>query len=478
MPRMKVVRSVACCVLGALIAAPALMGKVYIRWTLNDVPKRQILGVSELVIPWSAAAQTLAAAAEKQGYRVYWEATLAESGTAAEAGNNSGVEGIILKGDVTEEAQLQARVADLRHKYPKMKILALSGGGKQPQMRGWLVFQRNGILQVSSPSSQPWLDQNLAVIRYQRAFAPNQAPLYTFAWDASDPIFKQYGPTPVDYSLAIAEAGAFHADLVLELHERQEKDLLRGDTQALAAWEPVKRSIAFYQGSGGGEESSAVGILTGDYDTSYEATNLMARHNIPFRVLKSEGARGQDLAGFSVVVAFATLTKEQVEAIRAYAERGGTAVLVNLPGTYPWYSASPAKKSEHSTTYSAGKGRVIELDEPVGDPETFAQDIRRLMTKQQIPVSLWNSLTTLVAEYPGEKADSATVELVNYSEEPTQVQVQLRGAFASLRYESPELGCCQELKPSHVDGFTEFVVPNVITGGRVHLQAHGEHAPK
>jgi hypothetical protein len=63
------------------------------------------------------------------------------------------------------------------------------------------------------------------------------------------------------------------------------------------------------------------------------------------------------------------------------------------------------------------------------------------MVKARIPVSLWNSLTTLVAAYPGEKPGETIVELVNYSEEPTQVQVQVKGTFGSARYESPDRAC-------------------------------------
>jgi len=46
----------------------------------------------------------------------------------------------------------------------------LISSGKQPQMRGRLVVNRNGILQVSSPSSQPWLDTNLAAVRLAETF--------------------------------------------------------------------------------------------------------------------------------------------------------------------------------------------------------------------------------------------------------------------------------------------------------------------
>jgi hypothetical protein len=211
-------------------------------------------------------------------------------------------------------------------------------------------------------------------------------------------------------------------------------------------------------------------VLTNDYDSSYEAINLMARHNIPYRVLHSADVKVRDLEGFEMVIAFATPSEELTANIRAFAERGGVAVLVNVPGAYPWDSSAPANTTAHSVSYTVGKGRVIELGEAVTDPETFARDVRRLMVKEQIPVSLWNSLTTLVTTYPGQKPGEVIVELVNYDEEATQVQVQVRGNFGAVAVESPERGCCQALRAAQLDGFTEFVVPDVLIGARVHLQ--------
>jgi len=169
---------------------------------------------------------------------------------------------------------------------------------------------------------------------------------------------------------------------------------------------------------------------------------------------------------------------ELTKAIEAFLERGGIAVLVDQRGDFPWHSSQPAKTNTHAVSYDVGKGRVIELGEPVTDPETFAEDIRRLMVKQRIPVSVWNSLTTLVVAYPGEKADEVVVELVNYAEESLEVQVQVKGNFESVRFASPERGCCENLKPSGVDGFTEFVVPHLVIGGRVYLSASENAKPK
>jgi len=467
-------RSLGCMLLLGTLLAQAGAAKVYLRWTQKALPPAKTVGVEDLVIPWGNDAQDLMTEAKKQGYRVFLEVKLPDAQTAAGAGLKADISGMILAADAKEQNQLAEGVQKLRAAYPRLKILALNAGGKQPEMRGWLVFKKDGILQVSSPTSQPWVDANLTLVLYDRAFQATQAPLYTFSWDVSDPLVKLQGPSPLDYSLAIAEAGAYHADLLLELYEKQQQGLAQGDKQALADWQQVRRYLEFYDRATAqtSQRQARVGVLASeDYDTPYETMNLMARHNIPFRVLRSSEVTARDLDQLDVLIAFAPLSKELTEGIAAFAERGGTAVLVNLHGRYPWDSSAPQKTSDHSVAYTVGKGRVIELGEAVTDPETFAQDVRRLMTKEQIPVSLWNSLTTLVVSYPGEKAGETTVELVNYAEETTQVQVQVKGKFASARYESPERECCETLQVSQADGFTEFVVPDVLVGARVHLTA-------
>src|SRR5438105_2534462 len=126
--------------------------------------------------------------------------------------------------------------------------------------------------------------------------------------------------------------------------------------------------------------------------------------------------------------------------------------------------------SEQSVSYAVGKGRMIELSEPVTDPESFAQDIRRLIDHHKIRISLWNALTTVAVLYRPTGTPRRIVELLNYAEEPLQVQVQVKGSFRSIRFESPEQGCCESLKPTVRDGFTEFVVPSLNLTGRVYLQ--------
>jgi len=475
--RKKFLRLIWLCV----VLAPASQGEVLVRWTTHEMPSAKTLGVTGMVIP-SNADGNLLEAARNEGYRVYVEATADSLATVAEAFSKEVVAGIILEIEPAKRKGLKDTLEKVRSAHPQLRVLVLDTRGKQPDMKGWLVFKKDGILQVSSPTSQPWIDSNLPLVRFERSFEPAETPLYTFSWDLSDPVQQKLGPTSPDCSLAVAEAGAFHADLLLEIPENQQKALAQGNAQALKNWAQVRTYLEFYgrgQHDRASEIPARVGVVTDDYDLSYEALNLMARHNIGFRVLNASAARkANSFEELDILVVFSNPDAELTKSFAEFAEGGEIVVLVNLRGDFPWHASPPTKTNPHSVSYDVGKGRVIELGEAVTDPETFAQDIRRLMTKQRIPVSLWNSLTTLVAAYPGPAAGETVLELVNYAEETVEAQVQVQGNFDSVRFESPEHGCCETLKPSHVDGFTEFVVPDLVIGGRVHLSAKSSGADR
>jgi len=47
------------------------------------------------------------------------------------------------------------------------------------------------------------------------------------------------------------------------------------------------------------------------------------------------------------------------------------------------------------------------------------------------------------------------------------------GLLLNSGYENPEHGCGENLKPARNAGFTEFVIPWLKIGGRVHLSPAG-----
>ena len=454
-----------------LIASGAA-GKVLLRWTQSNIPAAKNLGVDELAIPWNADAKKLAVIAREKGYRVYLEVVPQQANTVAETEANAGIAGLLLAPALGEEQAAEKLIEKLRSSYPKLTFRLLFSHEKQPKMRGHLLFENNGTVQASSPTEQPWVDSNLASIRFAQAFHSDTRPLYSFAWENSDPLQKQLGPRAAEYALAIAEAGASHADLVLDLPENLQNSLANDKSEAWATWKQVEPFVDFYNREDGDtfQSVASVAVWTDGQQSSYEPVNLMARHNIPFRLFTKEQLNSDSLEDMDLLVAFLTPEKEQVAIISRYASAGGTVVLVGARGSFPWQSTDPVRHADQLKVFSFGKGEIIEFSGPIVNPETFAQDVRRLMTKGKVPVSLWNSLTTLVIPYRDPRTDQIVLELINYEAEPLQVQVQVKGTFASIRYESPEQVCCEALAPHLVDGFTEFVVPLVI-GGRVHLQA-------
>jgi len=445
---------------------------VFLRWTDHDVPPTKNLGLEDLVISWNDGAPSLLESARRQGYHVYLEATPQQAAAAADAGKNIAA-GILVKVSPSEQTDVDATLQSLRSLYPKLTFLILNPG-KQPQMRGTLVLNKNGVLEVSSPTAQPWLDTNLALVRIEQALHRGQVPLYSFEWELTDSLQRLQGPKVEDYLLAVAEAGAFHADLVLSLHDNLQKALAHNDADGMNLWRQMQRYLEFYSRPIGPrvESTANIGVLAGDYKKSYELINLLARHNIPFRILRSTELTLDRLTEFDVLIVLASAIQQNVKSVTDFAARGGIAILVDSPGRYQSQSARRLQTGGHWVSYTAGKGRVIELSEPIPDPETFAQDIRRLMDKQKVLISLWNALTTVAVPYRQAHDGVTMLELVNYAQEPLRVQVQVKGSFHSIRYETPERGCCETLTPVQRDGFTEFVIPELRIGGRVHLK-HG-----
>jgi len=451
-----------------LLPAPT-WGKVLVRWTEEALPGTP-LGIRELVIPWNRRA--LLDRAHARGYRVYAEVPFAQVSTAAQRLAQEPIAGLAVDaGNVPDAAR---EIEKLRGDHGKLKMLLILDG-KQPQMRGQTLVTRNGVLEVSSPTAQPWLDSNLARVRFQQESRPGETFLYSFAWELKDTLQQENGPVVEDYALAIAESGAIHADLLLPVDERLEKALLRNESGAWSSWKRLTPYLEFAARDPLDRLSpwSNVAVIAGDYDTAYEPMNLMARHNIPFRVVSGE-VTGRALEGISLVAALTAPDEGAARVLNRFAQQeGGTVILVDAHGKYPWQSTASTQTAEHAVSYAAGKGRVIELSEPVSNPETFAQDVRRIAPKDSILISLWNALTTIAVPYRDERTGKVVVELVNFAGEPMRIQVQVKGAYSSVRYETPDRGCCRDLSPVEHDGFTDFVVPSLRMAGRVHLESGG-----
>jgi hypothetical protein len=456
-------------VLLLVVLVPSAWGRVLLHWTKLTVPPAQAVGITQLVITWNSNSSAFVKTARQQGYSVYVEASPEQIPQIA-AVSQKLVAAIIVEITPPQMPQADGILKRLQASYPSLTFLLLDPNGKQPQMKGTMVVKREGVLEITSPTAQPWLDSNAPLVRFEQGFRPAQIPLYTFAWDRSDPLQQKQGPTAEDYSLAIAEAGALHADLILNIPEELQTALVDKETSAWALWKDIIPCLEFASSSRDSQPEANIGVVTDDYESAYEPMNLMARHNIPFRVLPATSLNTNRLRGLKIVLLFTAPPAQAAREVTDFASSGGTVVAVGLAGPYPWQTAPATRAAEHAMSYSIGKGKVFELSEPVSDPETFAQDVRRLIKEQDVLLSLWNALTTIGFPYRNPKTRTTVLELVNYSGEPLRLQGRVKGSFASIRLQSPRNGCCQSVHPVQRDGFTEFVIPELRTTVRVSLR--------
>ena len=168
-----------------MMCSTAAWSSVFVRWTQPDLPPARDLGISDLVVSWDRGTSSFVKAAHSQGYRVYAEVTLQQAATAAESAEERGLAGLVLDVADSDRAAGESAFQQLRSAHPNVRFLVLNQG-KQPQMRGSLVIKRGSVLEVSSPTAQPWIDTNLALIRVQQRSNPGQLPLYSFSWNGSN----------------------------------------------------------------------------------------------------------------------------------------------------------------------------------------------------------------------------------------------------------------------------------------------------
>jgi hypothetical protein len=450
---------------GFVLTASA-RAEVLVRWDRDQVPSPDTLGVSTLVVP--AKNKAAAQRALEQGYAVVLEVEAA--GLAAFAAPAGRVTGVIVKGTA---ARAQVSALRLRLKPRGITVRTLEERGKWPHIRSNWVTNENGVLQVSSRTQQPWIENNAALIKIAQTTQPDAVPLVTYPWTPITLAENQEGPALENYLVAIAESGSFGADLVLPLHERFQNDLLLGLPQARAWWTEMRRAIAFYASNltNRYQAAATIGVVAAEPMRWFEVMNLLARHTLPFDLIPQDKlVAARDLSKLALLVVLDAPDARQVGILTKFAENGGTVVLPGIQGKFSWQSAAPTAKTDTQTTYTVGKGRIVEHRDPPANPDAFALQVRQLLGPGGRVLQTWNGVTVIAARYEAAADASHTVLLtaLNYSHQELPLQVRVPGKFSAVHYESPETAMTL-LPYQQRDGFTEFVIPALRVGGRVFL---------
>ena len=416
-----------CC---ALFVTASARAEVLILWDRDRIPSPDSLGISTVVVPAKNRAAIESASA--QGYRVFLEVDGAAVPAFVPPAQRFA--GVVVKGKV---APKQLQLLRDRMKPRGARVVALEERGKWPHIRTNWVTKNNEVLQVTGRSSQPWIENNAALMRIADADEDAPPPLLTYTWTPITLSDKDEGPRLENYLVAIAEAGSFGGDLLLPLHERFESRLLMGQPQARAEWAEIRRYVAFYSWSlpHPYRPIASIGVVTAEPVLWFEVMNLLGRHNLPYELIAPSKLASRRLDDLKVLIVLDELPAEQQKILAEFEKKGGA---------------------------------VNRVAGAVGDPNVFALKVRQMLGPDRRPIDIWNGITVLAAPYEDPDGGAVLVTVLNYAHQELPVQLRVRGTFTQVHYESPEEG--PSLVPHQQrNGFTEFVLPALRVGGRVFL---------
>jgi hypothetical protein len=244
---------------------------------------------------------------------------------------------------------------------------------------------------TAGPTGVPWLDSNGWYIQLARARTQSSV------WVLFEPPGKETVVLPQRYSLAVCDAEAAGGRWVISLDDRVRAGMAEKNATASAAWKLVSEAISFFEKHPEWKSYQSLGVVgvmsdfTGEnYDFSGEILNLMARRDLPFRVLWNGGNSTPALAGLrSLVWADSAQPAAQVrKSILSFVEQGG--LLVTGP---KWGLEGRPGAGAHARfdVRSLGKGRIAVAREEIADAYQWVVDTQSLLSYSNEIAKLFNA---------------------------------------------------------------------------------------
>jgi len=337
---------------------------------------------------------------------------------AVAAAVDAHLDGLALEPDFADFARLSQAVehaADLA-------VIPLQAGGGAPGIR---LLTESGAA-VATPTSEPWIDSNLWLVRALRAKGP--APVWLG--------FALENPSVDNYVRAIADSAAAGGHWVVAPDDSLLSGLANKQPDALATWHRITEAVGFFEEHRVWSRFAATGSvgIVRDPTTRYpdiadENLNLIARRRIPYRTIDRAAICAAALEGFKAVLAteISNPTESERSLLKTYAERGGLLV------TGPWWGAAVPKERDF-LAQQLGKGQVVVYREESPDPENLSKNLLRLVGKGNLGIRLFNAPTILPYLSASDDGKQLLVQMINYASGPSEaITVRVRGSYRTAR---------------------------------------------
>ena len=311
-------------------------------------------------------AQPLVRAALDRGLAVIgWVEGSAGKEAALAAARSAGLSAVAVrdfdgKSDVTVIPWGDRAGAPWNSKAPVLPIT----GNVWPGVQG----ATGGSDATAGPTGLPWLDTNGWFIQLARARFAGQV------WTMYDPPGKGVVILPQRYAIAISDSEAAGGRWLVSLDPSLRAGLTDGNAAAREAWAAIANTLSFFERHREWKAYRPLGVVgvvsdfRGDnFELSGEILNLMARRDLPFRVIWKSQAVAQPFDGLKALV-YADSEQPPAELHRkmlTFVEQGGLLI------------TGPQRGTEGKSTGNAtcpvrfaciGKGPACSCQEGIGRP--------------------------------------------------------------------------------------------------------------
>ena len=178
----------------------------------------------------------------------------------------------------------------------------------------------------AGPSAEPWIDSNIWLVRSFR-LETDWRPI----WINQKPDSSSQG----DYARCVADSAAAGGRWIVALDDELRVGLLRKDAAALASWRSVGTYLKFAEDHAAWRSFEPYGNLAIILDTagenpdfSNEYLNLVARRQVPYRLIERSRLSPASLASFraALTVDLASVSEAERKTLRDFAQDGGLVV--------------------------------------------------------------------------------------------------------------------------------------------------------
>jgi len=362
-----------------------------------------------------------------------WVAAIADRGMAVNTAKAAGLAGLVAEqGQTTigEEFPVLAcqERAQIRDASAQLVLI---------RDNVWPGIQR-GSAADAGPTAKAWINSNSWFLQLARARASDG----TF-WLLFDPPGKGNIVTTDDYTRAVADTQAQGGRWVLSLDPALCAGIKAGQAGAMKTWKAIAGTLETFKRHPGWSALrplGAVGVIS-DFAgpnefLSGEVLNLLARQNIPFRIIEASRAARTPFTGFKMLMCLdeAPPKLDLRNKLLQFVQGGGFLVAGRNWGT----DGTAADRSHpHFALRTLGKGRIAISKDESPDPFIVCRDLHTLLGRKHDLLRFYN-ISALISHYSG--APDGThdlLQIVSYAATHDVVTAWCNKRYSSARLWSP-----------------------------------------